>query len=133
MTIDIKEYSADQAIRSVFDPITNTLAVTSSSGGNLTTVEFAQYDYVAVPVTTAAYTEIIASTSDAVTKLFIFDSSGQSLYLATGAAASEIDQMIIVPGGNGECSLIIPAGTRISVKAISANATAGELIINLLG
>ncbi len=105
---------------------------TASSGGG-SVVEFDQYDYAAVPVTTLAYTEIIAATTAEATSVNIFDSSGQSLYIAFGEAGLEVDQMIIVPGGNGTVSLAIPAATRVSVKAISDDADAGELILNLFG
>lgn len=87
------------------------------------------YDY-AVNVTTVAYTQIIASTSADVKQLEIFDSSGQLLVVAFGAAMSEVDQFYILPGGNGTIRCDIPAGTRISIKAVSANATSGYLAIN---
>lgn len=83
--------------------------------------------YSTTPVTTAAYVELVASTSDVVNAIFIFDSSGETLVLATGAAASEVDNLYIVPGGNGLVPLAVPAGTRVSIKAVSANATAGEI------
>lgn len=82
------------------------------------------------PVTTAAYTQLVASTSAEINVLDIFDSSGETLVLAVGAAASEVNQIYIFPGGNGRIELLIPAGSRISVKAISANTASGELLIN---
>lgn len=91
-----------------------------------------RHDY-AVNVTTAAYTQLIAATSAAIRKMQIFDSSGQTLVIATGAAASEVNKLYVIPGGNGQIEVQIPAGTRISVKAISANATTGELTINFIG
>ena len=89
-------------------------------------------DYSSVNVTTSAYTQLTASTSGTTNRLQIFDSSGQTLVLAVGAAASEVDQIYIFPGGNGDVELAIASGSRISVKAVSANATSGELAINLL-
>lgn len=94
---------------------------------------FARNDYSSVPVTTGAYVTIIASTASAASEIYVFDSSGQTLVLAIGAAASEVDQFLIIPGGNGSVPLAIPAGSRISVKAVSASATVGELDLNLLG
>jgi hypothetical protein len=91
--------------------------------------ETAFHDYT-TPVTTAAYTELIASTSAAIKRLEIFDSSGQLLVLALGAAASEVDLLYILPGGNGQITQEIPAGTRVSIKAVSANATTGYIAIN---
>lgn len=87
-------------------------------------------DYTGTPVTTGAYVQLVASTAAAVSEIEIFDSSGQTLVLALGPAASEVDKVIIFPGGNGRVPLKIPASTRVSVKALSANATVGELDIN---
>lgn len=100
---------------------------------NLDVVQFARLEYSSTNVTTAAYVELIASTTALTKKLQIFDSSGQTLYLALGAAASEVDKLIIVPGGNGDIQVSIPASTRISLKAISATANTGEIVVNLLG
>lgn len=87
--------------------------------------------YPGTPVTSAAYVQIIASTTSATNMIEVFDSSGQTILLAVGAAASEIDQFIIVPGGNGQVPLAIPAGSRISLKATSTSATVGINVINL--
>lgn len=97
------------------------------------TPQFAhRHNYQSTSVTTAAYVELIASTAEAVTTLYVFDSSGQTLVLATGEAGSEVDQpWYIVPGGNDTVSVTtIPAGTRLSIKAVSATANKGELVIN---
>lgn len=91
------------------------------------------YDYTSGSVTTAAYTQLIASTTSAAKVIEIFDSSGQALFLAVGAAASEVDQLFIIPGGNGQVSLAIPAGSRISIKAKTATASSGYIVVNLYG
>lgn len=107
-----------------------TLEVTSTEGS---TVDHARHDHT-TPVTTAAYTTLIASTAADATSMSLFDSSGESLILAIGAAASEVDKLYIFPGGNNAHeSLMIPAGSRISVKAVSGNTAVGELLINLIG
>lgn len=97
----------------------------------------ARIDYTTVNggagVSTSAYTQLVASLSGAVKALYIFDSSGRALYLATGAAASEVDQIYIEPGGTGLVHLAIPAGTRLSVKAVDAAATQGQLLVSFLG
>lgn len=89
-----------------------------------------RHDYSSGNVTTSGYTELIASTASDIYELYIFDSSGETLWLATGAAASETDLIYIPPGGNGKIDVYIASGTRLSVKAVSANATSGELVIN---
>lgn len=105
---------------------TNGVAINGKTAANAP----ARNDYTSTSVTTAAYTQLVASTSNATTEIEIFDSSGQTLALATGAAASEVIQIYIFPGGNGRVPLTIAAGTRVSVKAISATASIGELDIN---
>lgn len=87
--------------------------------------------YSGTPVTSAAYVQLVASTTSAATGIEIFDSSGQPLYLAIGAAASEVNQFIIYPGGNGRIPYPIAASSRISIKAVSTSATSGQIIINL--
>jgi hypothetical protein len=93
----------------------------------------ARHDYSGGTVTTAAYTQLVASTSSSIEELEIFDSSGQTLFLAVGAAASEVDKLYIIPGGNGKIKARIAAASRISVKAVSADADTGELTINAIG
>ena len=90
-------------------------------------------DYSSVNVTTGAWVQLVASTSAVVTEIDIFDSSGATLELGTGAAASETRLIIITPGGNGKLNVAIPASTRVSVRAISGTASVGELDINLFG
>ena len=87
--------------------------------------------YSSTNVTTSAYVELDSALDKGVLQADIFDSSGQSLILALGAAGSEGDLMHIMPGGNGLIDLVLTEGARLSVKAVSASATSGELIINL--
>lgn len=87
-------------------------------------------DYSSVNVTTAAYVQLVASLTSATTEIEIFDSSGQTLVLAVGAAASEVDQIFVFPGGQGRTPLAIAAGSRVSIKAVSATASVGEISIN---
>lgn len=87
-------------------------------------------NYSTTNVTTSAYVQLIASTSSDVNRLYIFDSSGQDLTLATGGSGSEVDQIQISPGGwNMSIDLYIPSGTRISIKSQSATASSGILLI----
>ena len=87
-------------------------------------------DYSSTSVTTAAYTTAVASLSSAVNMVEVFDSSGQAMILAVGAAASEVDQLYILPGGNGQIPLAIASGARVSIRALTANATSGYILIN---
>lgn len=90
----------------------------------------ARIDYTSTSVTTAAYTQLLASTSAAINEVEIFDSSGQTLVLATGTAGAEADQVYIFPGGNGRIPLAIATSTRVAIKAVSATANTGEISVN---
>jgi len=87
-------------------------------------------DYASTNVTTSAYVELVASMTSAATEIEIFDSSGQDLLLAVGAAGDEVDQMRIFPGGNGRVPLAIAQSARVAVKAASGTANVGVLLIN---
>lgn len=93
-------------------------------------VEIIRNDYTGTSVTTGAYVELVSSSSADINRMSVFDSSGETLKIAVGAAASEVDQFNIFPGGNGIVDLFIPSGSRISVRAVSATASVGELNIN---
>lgn len=105
--------------------------VPTKVAGKVVSTAPVQTNYSGTPVTTAAYVQLVASTSAAITHLSIFDSSGQAMILATGAAASEVVQLYIAPGG-GEYDLAIASGTRISIKALTATASSGYNLLNML-
>jgi hypothetical protein len=108
-------------------------AIITAIESGLDVLGFVRNDYTSTNVTTGAYVELIASTSTETKKMQIFDSSGQTLVIAIGAVASEVDKLYVFPGGNGDIDVTIPASSRISIKAVSATADAGEISINLLG
>lgn len=87
-------------------------------------------DYSGVNVTTGAWVQLIASTAADIAALTIFDSCGQTLELGTGGGGAETRRLIIPPGGiDGQLQLAIPAGTRVSIRAVSGNCTSGEIDI----
>lgn len=94
-------------------------------------VQLIRNDYSSTNVTTSAYVELDSALNKDVNELEIFDSSGQTLVLAIGAASGEVDTLYVVPGGNGRINCVLPAGARLSIKAVSGNATTGELTMNL--
>ncbi len=85
--------------------------------------------YGTTPVSTTAYTQLVASTTSITNYLDIFDSSGQAMILATGIAGSEVVLAYIPPGGD-QIPVTIPAGTRIAYKALTATAASGFLLMN---
>lgn len=106
---------------------------TEASVQRLNSVSLLRNSYVVTSVTTAAYVQLVASVVSTVKEIEIFDSSGESLVLALGASGSETNKVYVFPGGNGRIPMQITAGQRLSIKAISANATSGELLINFYG
>lgn len=82
---------------------------------------------------TTAYLQIIASTPGVINSFEVFNGSGEPMFLATGAAAAEISQYVIPPGGTtGFVMLAIPAGTRIAVKTFANTVSSGYFILNTL-
>ena len=104
------------------------VSTSSPAGGATSYLKF--LDYAVTPITTLSYVQLTASTASIINWLSIFDSSGSAMILAVGAAASEIDQLYVPPGGSvGGYAIAIPAGSRISYKALDNNASSGNLII----
>ena len=87
--------------------------------------------YSTTNVTTAAFVQLIAATSVAANTVDIFDSSGQPMILALGAAGSEVINYYVPPGG-GTLKLLIPIASRVSIKALNATANTGIILLNLL-
>lgn len=108
-------------------------AATEASVQRLNSASLVRNSYSSTSVTTSAYVQLVASVASAVKEIEIFDSSGESLVLALGASGSESDKVYVFPGGNGRIPMQIAVGQRLSIKAVSANATSGELLINFYG
>jgi hypothetical protein len=108
----------------------NTTAWLITQDGRSKANSSAYNDYTSTNVTTSAYTQLVASLTSACNEIEIFDSSGQGMILATGAAGAEVDQIFIFPGGNGRVPLKIAASTRVSIKAKTATASVGYIMIN---
>ena len=114
--------------------VTTTGALNVSASG-LTTKDFLALDTSSTNITSAAYVQLIASSSAASTYVNIFNGSGSILQLATGAAASETPVLVIPPGGV-EANLAIAASTRISVRrypSVSTDMTSGFFTIDTMG
>jgi hypothetical protein len=93
------------------------------------------HSYAATNVTTAAWVEVVAATDEPCNAIEIFDSSGSILEIALGAAASEVAIPYNIPPGGSVIFLPIEIakGSRISLRALDANATTGYFIANLFG
>ena len=113
------------------DQTTGRLPVDIGTGSINTTIKETVYrDYVANNVTMAAWSEIIASTSDIITDWSVFDSSGEVLELGVGAIGLEARFALVQPGGGDPFKHQLPAGSRITIRAITDNVTSGYLAVN---
>jgi hypothetical protein len=95
-------------------------------------VETKRIDYSLTPVTTLVWTQVIASTSGVIQWMDIFDSSGETLEIGLGGVGAEVHLGFVIPGGN-RIYEVIPAGTRISIRAVSFDAAVGEFTTNMFG
>jgi hypothetical protein len=138
----------DTQLRASAVPVSVSGVATASNQTSQTTelqaikVNTARLDYVgrvrlvysSTNVTTGTWVELLASVgATAVKEIEIFDSSGETLELGVGAAASEVSKSYVFPGGNGKIPLQIAASARLAIKAVSATANSGEILINLYG
>ena len=103
---------------------------TSTFFAGRTRAFFGRLDASTSNITNAAYTQIVASTAAGTANLWISNSTGQPLVLATGAAGSETDQIYIPNGGwSYPVNLAISASVRISLKSLNTTASTGEVIL----
>jgi hypothetical protein len=87
--------------------------------------------YSSTSITTGAYVQLVASTSNAINTVHIFDSSGQAMIFGIGASGSEVATLYVPPGGD-TYTLTVPAGSRIAYKALTATASSGYLLMSFL-
>jgi len=120
----------DAQLRASAVPVSGTVQIQNG----VTYLDRARNVHSSTNITTGTWVVLLSSVgATAVKEIEIFDSSGETLEIGIGAAGSEVAKAYIIPGGNGRIPFQIPAGTRLSVKAVSATANSGELIVNLYG
>jgi hypothetical protein len=87
-------------------------------------------------LTDAAYVELSADLgSETIRRVESFYPSGSLAHIATGAAAAEVDNFVLIAGGNGEVGVDVElaANSRLSIKLVSGqpSVTGGTLVLNL--
>lgn len=87
-------------------------------------------DYGVTPVTTAAWVQIEPNLPNNVRFVEIFDSSGSVMLLSYGPAASETLALQVQPGGNKIEPCLLNKGMALSLKALDADATTGQFVLN---
>lgn len=121
----------------------NSLAVTIASDQTpvaqktLDVINTVNLNFSTSNVTNSGYTELLNTIGPTeAKKVNIFMSAGDPMYLAFGAPSSEVNKMIIPPGGipHTVIELTIPAGTRLSLKRLDTGTTSsGRIIVNFMG
>lgn len=95
-----------------------------------TYADSARLSYTSSNVTTGAWVQVTASTAAQFNAVTIFSSCGSSLELGIGASSSETRTLIVPPGGlDGQISLYIASGTRLSLRSLDTSCTSGEFLI----
>lgn len=79
---------------------------------------------------TTSYTQVVASTSSTITRLQGTNNSGTAIYIATGAAASEVVQYIVMPGETYDTNVNIASSSRISIRTQTGTLSSGQFSIN---
>ena len=93
--------------------------------------EFSYFQDFASISLVAGYTQVIASTGTAITKLLVTNNSSIAIHIATGAAASEVSRYLVMPGEAGvTVPLQIASGTRIAIRTISGTLTSGQFAMS---
>lgn len=90
----------------------------------------ATLDYSSSNVGSGAWVELDSSTAAVFNLILIFSSCGETVQLATGAAASETRVLLVPPGGlDAPTPLTITAGTRLSLRTISGTCSSGSFVL----
>ena len=83
---------------------------------------------------TTSYTQVIASTTQDIKSIQVQNQGSAPVYIAVGAAASEIVQYIALAGHD---SAVVPvgitSGSRIAIRSGSGTITSGFFVINAIG
>jgi hypothetical protein len=92
------------------------------------------FSYSSTNVTTSAYVTLVSSTPIPSTQLIVCDNSGHILKIASGASGSEADIFTVALNSclNLQFGAAIPAGTRLSIRAIDATASSGYNTVSFI-
>lgn len=95
--------------------------------------------YSTANMSASAYSTLVSSTARALKGLSFYNSGVNPVVIAFGAAASEVDQMVIPPGVNSGNLVVssvffyplpVSQGVRLSAKALNSTMSSGDLMLN---
>lgn len=99
----------------------------------LDTVVTSFISYSNVPASTNPTHELIAATSRSIFKAQIFDTTGSFFGIYTGKVGEEEEAFLVGPGSNESIPIVIPTGTRVSIRSLASAPVSGSIAINFLG
>lgn len=100
-------------------------------GGGTLIANFSQ-DTSGNGITTAAWDEVASSLSGSTSSVVIYNGTTSLLKLGYGPAGSEIDSVLIPASASLHVPLLLEAGKRVAIRAVSANATSGFVGLSFL-
>jgi hypothetical protein len=132
---------SDQVIQHVYDDSNEALTIVGTGTGGAVPVTLStasgsdvlQTLNISYTNLTTSYYEAVASLADDISKIAIYDTSGETIELAIGASGAEVVRLTIGPGCDQQLDVALSIGDRIAVRTVGSNATSGSLILNLIG
>lgn len=112
---------------------TSLSSIDGKTGGGSVSVNTARFNYDTATsgtnVDSTTWQTVIASTTSAITKITLADTSGEAMELGIGAAPARV---LLIPRGGlaGIIPLYIPASSKVSVRGVSGTASGGDLLFN---
>ncbi len=104
----------------------NFVAAPNPPPAGLQPVGITRNAYASTNVTTGSYLHLVTTTTN-VNKIYLTDTSTQTMVLATGVTGAEVPIFYIAPSSSNQINVLITANTQMSVKAVSGTASSGEI------
>lgn len=145
-----KDLDPGNVIKQVYDPATESIKanITGSSGpievtattpipvtlgGGTGTVLLSQeITFTSIPDGSSTPFEITPSLSGTAFKIMVYDTTGTTLQLRTGAVTGNL-LALVGPGQDQSIDVTVASGTRITIRSNGSAPTAGTFIITIIG
>lgn len=145
-----KDLDPGNVIKQVYDPASESIqtTITGSSGpveitattpipvtlggGSGVILHTQEIDFSLIPDSTSAPYEITPALSGDAYKIMVYDTTGVTLQLRTGALTGSL-LALTGPGQDQPIDVTVASGTRIAIRSNGNAPTAGTFIINIIG
>jgi hypothetical protein len=146
-----KDLDPGNVIKQVYDPASESIKanITGSSGpieivantpipveiGGVGTVDVLlsiEVPFSSIPDSASAPFELIASLSKQARTIKVYDTTGETMQLRTGAGAGTL-LYLTGPGDDASTTVTVPVSTRISLRSNGVAPTAGSFLITITG